>query len=501
LRLRVMGATISHMDGGRHRRWIDAAPALMIAAGGVLLMLVAAGSACQNRTNAVNAPPPTVGALATVAELRLLERTTVSPVFASIDNGRSSYRMPRVNSTQRVEYEADTGRIRGIELALAEPLLVYSRPGKQADQPPRVALTFDDGPSSIYTPQMLEIMREYGAHVTFFVLGGIASGQRGLVRQASEEGHEIGIHSWSHPQFTKLSDTAIASDLARCRALLDPLVQRPIRWFRPPYGDHNKRVDAAINAAGLRVAMWSIDPRDWTAPGSSVVAGRVLSRVRDGSVVCMHDGGRNRGGTVAAMRIVVPELQKRGFQLVTMSQLAGIDPTPPDDRGMLLTIGDRQFRIEGGLDDIKVRVDGVEIELATPPMKTKGQFLVHGRPVLAALGASCVWHDENLTLEVQAARGLFMVKLNSQQMTVNGKEVFVQVPAVFYDGQGLLSVWLIANACGARVSYNDAERAIDFLSASAMDTGLAPHGRRDTMVRRGLDGMTICGVPYTAWSL
>lgn len=493
-----MKTTIAHANGGRRRRWIGTATA---AGGGVLLMLLIAGSACQSRTNTGDTPPPTVNALATVAGPRLIERTTVLSVFASIDNGRASYRMPRVHSTRRVGYEADTGSIRGIELALAEPLLVNSHPGNQADQPPRIALTFDDGPSSVYTPQMLEIMREHGAYVTFFVLGGVASGQHGLVKQASAEGHEIGIHSWRHPQFTKLSDAAIASDLARCRALLDPLVQRPIRWFRPPYGDHNKRVDAVINAAGLRVAMWSIDPRDWTAPGSSVIASRILNRARDGSVVCMHDGGRNRGGTVAAMRIVVPELQKRGFQLVTMSQLAGIEPVPPDDRGMLLTIGDRQFRIDGGLDDIIVRVDGVEVELDTPPMKTKGQFLVHGRPVLTALGASCVWHDENLTLEVQAARGLFMIKLNSQQMTVNDKEVFVQVPAVFYDGQGLLPVWLIANACGARVSYSDAERAIDFSSASAMDTGLAPHGRRDTMVRRGLDGMTICGVPYAAWSL
>ncbi len=496
-----MEATISRVDGGRHRRWVGAALALVAATGGVLLTLLMSGATCQGHTNAASAPPPAAEALATVAGPRLAERTTVLPVFASIDNGGARYRMPRVHSTRRVEYEADTGRIRGIELALAEPLLVYSHPGNQADQPPRIALTFDDGPSSVYTPQMLEIMREHGAYVTFFVLGGVASDQRGLVRKASEEGHEIGIHSWRHPRFTKLSDAAIAADLARCLSLVNPLVQRPVRWMRPPYGDHNKRVDAAINAAGLRVAMWSIDPRDWTSPGSSAVANHILNRARDGTVVVMHDGGLNRGGTVAAMRIVVPELQKRGFQLVTMSQLAGIDPAPPDDRGMLLTIGDEQFLIEGGMDDVIVRVDGVEVEMTTPPMKTKGQFLVHGRPVLTALGASCAWHVENLTLEVQAARGLFMVKLNSQQMTVNDKEVFVQVPPVLYSGQGLLPVWLIANACGARVSFNDAERTIDFSSASAMDTGLAPHGRRDTMVRRGLDGMTICGVPYGAWSL
>jgi len=473
------------------------------AVGVVCLMLVVAGVACQSRglvASREDGAATAELALTAVSGPELSERAQILPVYATLAATGVQYEMPRVHSTRRVSYEAQTGRVREIELALAEPLLAAASAGV-AERAPRIALTFDDGPSSVYTPQILEIMREHGAQVTFFVLGSCASGQQGLVKQASERGHEIGIHSWRHPAYTGLSDGAIQSDIARCRKLLDPLVQQQVRFVRPPYGAHNRRVDGAISGAGYRVAMWSIDPRDWTAPGASTVANHVLKRARDGSVVVLHDGGANRGGTVAAMRIVVPELQRRGFQLVTMSQMAGIEPTPPQDQGMLLTIGDQQFRIDGGLDDVKVRVDGRELELSTPPMKTKGQFLVHARPVLDALGASCTWHGDSLTLEIEAARGAFAVKLNSQQMTVNGKEVFVQVPAVFYDGQALLPVWLIANACGAGVKYTDGERAIDFATPAAMDTGLAPWQRRDMMVRRGLDGMTACGVPYQAWSL
>lgn len=166
---------------------------------------------------------------------------------------------------------------------------------------------------------------------------------------------------------------------------------------------------------------------------------------------------------------------------------------------MVLTIGDEQFRIEGGLEELKVLVNGAEVALTTPPMKTKGQFLLHGRPVLAALGAACTWHGENLTLEIEAPRGHFLVKLNSQRMVVNDKEVFVQVPAVFYHGQALLPAWLIANACRASVSYNEAEKRIEFASALGLEaTGV---GRGDLVARRGFDGMAVCGAPYQPWSL
>lgn len=425
----------------------------------------------------------------------LIERAESLPVYVQPPGASAPVQMPGVVGIKRTRAGVISGRLESVQLALAEPLLVHSfRAGGQA--PPRVSLTFDDGPNGTYTPQLLDIFSKHGARATFFVLGRNATNTRQLIRRMSAEGHELGIHTWSHPYLTRLSNEAIKRDLARCQALLGPLVDHEIRWFRPPYGDINARVRSVINDAGYRVAMWSVDPKDWQRPGSSVVAQRILNRVRDGSVVVLHDGGGNRAGTVKAMSTVVPALVERGYELVTMSELTGLVAPPLEERGMLLTIGDRQFRLEAGFEEVYVRVDGDEIELPMAPAQIEGHFLVPARPVLTALGAYCQWRPESLALEVLALRGRFLVKLDSREMTANEEEVFLEIPAVFYHGQALMPVRLIASACGAQVTYNAAERVIDFTSALARDLGWVPGRGFDLRARPRVNGATI-----TAWWL
>lgn len=430
---------------------------------------------------------------------RLVETTEVLPTYVPWSDGTGRVLLPGVHSTRRVLFDPGVGRTVGVRLALAEPLVVYSRPAAYESHGPRIALTFDDGPNATYTPQMLEVLRQYGARCTFFVVGGLIGKNRQLIERIEAEGHEVGIHSWRHTDYTSLSDGGVSADLARCRAALDPLLTRPVRWVRPPYGAVNARVRAAINAAGYHVAMWSVDPRDWTTPGSSVIANRVLSGARDGAVVVMHDGGGNRAGTVAAMRTVIPALQKRGFELVTMSELAGLAEAPPTEHGMVLTLDDRRFVVEADFDDMRVTVDGTPVELGTPPVRAEGQFLVHGRPVLTALGAAVQWRAADLELDIDAPRGRFVVRLNSMHVTRNGQEVFVRVPSVFYHQLGLLPVWLIANACGATVEVDEAARTIDFYSSAATGLGQASPRPVDCIALRGLDGMTICGRPAERW--
>ncbi len=429
----------------------------------------------------------------------LIEITEVLPTYAALASGRGRVVMPGVHSTRRVTFDPATDRPVGIELALAQPRVVYSHSEQGAERAPRMALTFDDGPNSTYTPQMLEIFGRHGARCTFFVLGGNISGHKQLVQRMELEGHEIGIHTWRHPNLTQLSTDAIHADLARCQAALDPLLQRPVRWVRPPYGAINSRVRGAINDAGYRVTMWSIDPLDWQRPGSSVVADRILRNARDGAVVVLHDGGGNRAGTVAAMRTVVPALIERGFELVTMSELAGLADPPPSERGMVLTIADRRFVVENEFEDMRVLVDGVEVELGTPPVRAEGQFLVHGRPVLQALGAGVAWDAENLSVEFSAPRGEFVVRLNSLQVTRNGREIFVRVPSVFYHKLALLPVWLLANSCGATVEVDEEARAIEFFTAASAHLGPGPARPAARLALRGLDGMTVCGRPIDRW--
>ncbi|MFW6437436.1 MAG: polysaccharide deacetylase family protein [Armatimonadota bacterium] len=359
--------------------------------------------------------------------------------------------------------------------ASAEPWVVHSYP-TSGDHPPRIALTFDDGPSGKYTPQLLDIFAEHGGHCTFMTLGRIVSGHKQILRRAEAEGHEIGIHSWWHANYTGLSTPNIQSDIRRSRSALDAVIEGPVRWVRPPYGAMNSRVREAITDAGYRVAMWSVDPHDWQNPGSEAIASRVLKNARDGAVVLLHDGGGNRAGTVAAMRTVVPELQRRGYQLVTLSELTGLAEVAPD-HGLRLSVADEVFEVEDGYEDVKVTVNGAEIELSQPPLMINEQFIVQARPVLAALGSTIRWDPGARTVSFDGARGEFVVTLNSLDVTLDDEPLLVKIPSVYHEGTAMLPVWLMANACGAIVEWDAEARRIEFSHQSPATRGVRVHER------------------------
>jgi peptidoglycan-N-acetylglucosamine deacetylase len=167
-----------------------------------------------------------------------------------------------------------------------------------------VYLTFDDGPDPRWTPEVLELLARYDAKATFFMLGRNAVSNPALVARVRAEGHAIGNHSVSHKYLPGLSSTRMRNEItggvgSRC--------------FRPPYGATNTRVRNAVRAAGMRQVLWDVDPRDWSRPGSTAIAGRVLSQVYNGRVVLMHDGGGDRSQTVTALDRILRTLTARGF--------------------------------------------------------------------------------------------------------------------------------------------------------------------------------------------
>lgn len=419
---------------------------------------------------------------------QLIEKADLFPTYASLP-GEGRAEVPGVYHTRRLMLDPDSRQAVRIELALAEPRLVHSY-STSGDHPPRMALTFDDGPGPTYTLQISEIFAKNSARCTFFTLGGLVGGHKQILQRVEAQGHEIGIHSWWHASYTGLSSAAIQADIARCRSALDGVVEGPIRWVRPPYGNTNARVKQAINDAGYHVAMWSVDPRDWQSPGSKVVVGRILNAARDGAVVVLHDGGGNRAGTVAAMRTVVPELKRRGFELVTLSELTGLSGPPIVERGMSLAIGDETYEVIADSEDVRVTVDGTEVELPQPPVMINDQFLVPARAVLDALGSSVRWHPDTLSVSFQGTHGEFVVKLNSLDVTLGGDKVLVNIPSVYYHGTALLPVWLMANACGATVQWNARDRVIEFASSS--HTPGTRSDRESLMTMREHDGRRIC---------
>ncbi len=182
-----------------------------------------------------------------------------------------------------------------------------------------VALTFDDGPGA-YTTELVRMLESAGAPATFFMIGGQVDASPTVARRVARGGFEIGSHTYSHPDLTRLSEAEIGDQLDRTtRALLRATGQRPT-LLRPPYGARDKQVDHAAARAGLSEVLWDVDTLDWKHRKSSSVRRSVRTQVRRGSIVLMHD---IHPTTVAAVPRIVTELRRSGYTLVTVSQLIG----------------------------------------------------------------------------------------------------------------------------------------------------------------------------------
>ena len=185
---------------------------------------------------------------------------------------------------------------------------------------PMVALTFDDGPS-IYTKDILDQLEKYGAHATFFVVGQRVSSYASTIRRAYSLGCEIGNHSWSHPNLASISVKTMQSELDRTDAAIEKVIGKKPTLLRPPYGS----VDSDVRKyAGKPLIHWSIDTLDWSTRNSSKTISSVLNNVRDGSIVLMHD---IYSATRDAAVSLIPTLISRGYQLVTVSELAAYHGT------------------------------------------------------------------------------------------------------------------------------------------------------------------------------
>ena len=179
---------------------------------------------------------------------------------------------------------------------------------------PVVHLTFDDGPTTAWTPRVLELLARYRAGATFFVVGGNAAAHPELVRQAYAAGHGVGNHTWSHRRLTQLGAGALEAEVGATSAAIQRATGAPVRCLRPPYATVDAASAGRARALGLRLVMWDVDSNDWRRPGARVIARRVLGRVRSGDVVLLHDGGGDRSQTLAALQRLLPSLSARGFR-------------------------------------------------------------------------------------------------------------------------------------------------------------------------------------------
>lgn len=194
---------------------------------------------------------------------------------------------------------------------------------------PEIALTFDDGPNPVYTPQILSVLSAYNVKATFFDVGYLVKDYPDIVRQEFAQGNSIGNHSWSHPDLTRFSAAGIAAQLASTSDAIQSVTgTRPV-LFRPPYGSLNATVITQAMQLNLTAILWNDESRDWTTPGVNVIVNRILNLAHNGSIILLHDGGGFRSQTVAALPIIIETLHQRGFTFVTVPQLL-LDMATPE---------------------------------------------------------------------------------------------------------------------------------------------------------------------------
>jgi peptidoglycan/xylan/chitin deacetylase (PgdA/CDA1 family) len=193
---------------------------------------------------------------------------------------------------------------------------------------PYIALTFDDGPNATLTPKLLDLLAARHLKATFFVVGQNAADHPEILKRAVREGHEIGNHSWSHPNFGKMSDDAVRRELQKTDDAITAAIGKRPTLLRPPYGSITAHEKKWIHDEfGYRIILWDVDPLDWKRPGPSVVTARILKETKAGSIVLSHD---IHPPTIEAMPATFDQLMKKGFKSVTVTELLAMaTPIPP----------------------------------------------------------------------------------------------------------------------------------------------------------------------------
>jgi peptidoglycan-N-acetylglucosamine deacetylase len=216
------------------------------------------------------------------------------------------------------EFFAGIARSAGVERELIRTGRCIERGSSQA---PEIAITFDDRPHPVYTPQVLDVLRRYGVRATFFCVGLNANAYPELVGRATDEGHQTGNHTWSHPYLPDLTRDELLRQVDATNAALANAAGRSSTLVRPPYGSRTPDLLGWLAEHGMTTVLWDVDTQDWSVPGVEAIVAAAAALTSDGSLILMHDAGGDRTQTVAALPRILETLLARGYRFVTIDQL------------------------------------------------------------------------------------------------------------------------------------------------------------------------------------
>lgn len=359
----------------------------------------------------------------------------------------------------------------------------------------QVALTFDAGATAVSAQGILDALAAHRVRSTFFLTGQWTDDFPALAAQLNARGHEVGNHTDSHPDMTTISPAQMRSQFRTAEAKIissTALSPRPV--WRPPYGSYNATVLTVAEEEGYPwTLMWDIDTLDWQHPPAQTIVDRVLTRVQPGSVVLMHMGGNNTAAAVAQM---LPELERRGYMMVTVTEVLGLTRAGADFGGRVVYVqaGDTLSRIAACFnmtvpilaaandianpnvispgqriyvplrDEVTIRVNGQRLNLAVPARSVGGRTVAHVRAVAEALGATVGWESGSQTVTVSKGTTTIEMTIGSTTAVVNGQPRPLDV-APFLDNELTQGpVRFIAENLGAAVGWDPQSRTVSLTS-------------------------------------
>lgn len=180
---------------------------------------------------------------------------------------------------------------------------------------PKIALTFDDGPSAAWTPALLDGLKERGVKATFFLIGENADKNPEIVKRMAEEGHLIGNHTYHHVELTKVSENEARLELADTSAVIVRITGKEPEHMRPPFGAWQRKLEQEIQ---MLPVLWTIDPLDWTTENQDEIVNKVVTEAEENDIILLHDCYKS---SIEAGLRIVDILQEEGFVFVTVDEL------------------------------------------------------------------------------------------------------------------------------------------------------------------------------------
>ncbi len=188
-----------------------------------------------------------------------------------------------------------------------------------------IALTFDDGPHPVLTNKILDILSEYDAKATFFVIGKNAELYPDVIKRIAFEGHEIGNHTYSHLAETNSNSEKLKTEILKTENIVYSLTGEKTKLFRPPTGYCSKSAVLMTKALDYKTIVWNIDTRDWAHRNKNDIIREIKSGAGSGSIILFHDFISNNSDTPEILETILPCLISKGYRFITVSEMLGLD--------------------------------------------------------------------------------------------------------------------------------------------------------------------------------